>query len=123
MNHLSSPSTDPPKPSESTGAQAAVLKPSDPVSEDARIVQGVEFNDHQNAPITVEEMVANMSSMGFQASAVADAVRVVDDMVGEFCFSSLISHFSIIVVLASHLGAAIRRSSSAQKHLLSLHLL
>ena len=30
-------------------------------------------------------MVAGMSGMGFQASAVADAVRIVDDMVGEFC--------------------------------------
>ena len=100
INHLPLPSTRPPdlsEPSESTDAQAAVLKPSNPVPEDARTVQGIEFSDHQNTPITVEEMVAGMSSMGFQASAVADAVRVVDDMVGEFCVF-LSSHGTLLSV-------------------------
>ena len=90
--------TPPINPPESTNAQAAVLKPSDPVPEDARTVKGVEFDDHRDAPITVEEMVAGMASMGFQASAVADAVRVVDDMVGEFCFDLLELSFSIYMI-------------------------
>lgn len=64
--------------------QAAVLKSSDPVPKGAQAVHGIDFNNYRDAPITVEEMVAGLSNMGFQASAVADAVRVVDDMVGEF---------------------------------------
>ena len=91
IKHPSSSTLEPSKESVSSTTQAAVLKPSDPVPEDARTVQGIDFNDYQDAPITVEEMVKNMSSMGFQASAVGDAVRVVDDMVGEFCANSRIA--------------------------------
>lgn len=62
-------------------ATDAVLKPSAPISPNARVVRGVEFNEHTNTPLTVEELVKNMASMGFQASAVSEAVRIVNDMV------------------------------------------
>ena len=75
--------------------QAAVLRPSDPVPEDAQAVHGIDFDNYKHAPITVEEMVAGLSNMGFQASAVADAVRVVDDMVGEFFFLSLLQYLDL----------------------------
>ena len=60
----------------------AVLKVSVPVADDARKVRGIEFDDFRGKDITVEELVAGMSGMGFQASAVADAVRIINEMVG-----------------------------------------
>ncbi|KAL8993973.1 MAG: hypothetical protein Q9169_005946 [Polycauliona sp. 2 TL-2023] len=61
-------------------ATDAVLKPSAPIPQNARVVRGVEFNDHTNSPLTVEELVNNMATMGFQASAVSEAVRIANDM-------------------------------------------
>lgn len=59
----------------------AVLKPSAPVPNGVHQVSGIEFNDYADRDITVAEMVSNMTNMGFQASAVADAVRIINDMV------------------------------------------
>lgn len=58
----------------------AVLKPSAPVPTGVHEVSGVEFNDYADRDITVAELVSNMANMGFQASAVADAVRIINDM-------------------------------------------
>ena len=60
----------------------AVLRVSAPLADDARKVRGIEFDDFRGKDITVEELVAGMGSMGFQASAVADAVRIINEMVG-----------------------------------------
>lgn len=60
---------------------AAVLKPSDPVPEDAKRVQGIDFNDYAQRSITVEELVGGMANMGFQATSVGEAVRIINDMV------------------------------------------
>ena len=64
-----------------TGATDAVLKPSDPVPADAREVRGIDFNAYAQRPITVEELVGGYSRMGFQATAIGEAVRIVNDMV------------------------------------------
>ncbi|KAI9825249.1 MAG: Deoxyhypusine synthase [Thelocarpon impressellum] len=61
-------------------ATEAVLKPSHPVPEGAREVRGIDFNDHVDGPISAVELVAGMASMGFQASAVGEAARIIDDM-------------------------------------------
>lgn len=45
------------------------------------MVKGIDFDDYQGRDITVNELVAGMADMGFQASAVGDAVRIIDDMV------------------------------------------
>ncbi|KAF2488679.1 Deoxyhypusine synthase [Lophium mytilinum] len=63
-----------------SGATDAVLKPSDPVPDGARQVEGIDFNKYRDRPITVEELVAGMSSMGFQATSVGEAVRIINDM-------------------------------------------
>lgn len=63
------------------GATDAVLKPSDPVPEGAQEVKGVEFNDYAGRSITVEELVAGMENMGFQATSVGQAVKVIEGMV------------------------------------------
>lgn len=67
-----------------TGATDAVLKPSEPVPEGAREVQGIDFNQYASRSITVEELVAGYAGMGFQATSVGEAVRIINDMVS--CF-------------------------------------
>lgn len=62
-------------------ATDAVLKPSAPVAAGARVVRGIEFNEYDDKTLTVDELVNNMANMGFQASAVSEAVRIVNDMV------------------------------------------
>ena len=62
-------------------ATGAVLKPSDPVTHGMREVGGINFDDYRGRDISVGELVAGMKDMGFQASAVADATRIINDMV------------------------------------------
>lgn len=64
-----------------SGATDAVLKASDPVPEDAVPVVGLDFDAHRERDITAAEMVANMTSMGFQASSVGQAAKIIDGMV------------------------------------------
>ncbi|KAF2680581.1 Deoxyhypusine synthase [Lentithecium fluviatile CBS 122367] len=63
-----------------SNATDAVLKPSEPVPAGAREVQGIDFNDYAERSITVEELVGGYASMGFQATAVGEAVRIVNEM-------------------------------------------
>lgn len=62
------------------GATDAVLKPSDPVPQEAIPVKGLDFNAFQGRNITVAELVDNMSNMGFQATSVGQAVKIVNGM-------------------------------------------
>jgi deoxyhypusine synthase len=64
-----------------SGATDAVLKPSDPVPEGAMPVKGLDFNDFKDRNITVAELVENMAQMGFQASSIGQAAKIVDGMV------------------------------------------
>lgn len=59
----------------------AVLVPSQPVPEGIAQISGIEFDDYKNRDITVSEMLEGMTNMGFQASAAADAVRIINNMV------------------------------------------
>lgn len=61
-------------------AANAVLTPSDPVPTTTHQVSGVEFNNYPDRDITVAELVSDMANTGFQASAIASAVRIVNDM-------------------------------------------
>ncbi|KAF2203707.1 DS-domain-containing protein [Delitschia confertaspora ATCC 74209] len=63
-----------------SGATDAVLKPSEPVPEGAKQVQGIDFNDYAQRNITVEELVRGMGTMGFQATSVGEAVRIINEM-------------------------------------------
>ncbi|MCJ1483908.1 Deoxyhypusine synthase [Schaereria dolodes] len=58
----------------------AVLKPSQSLPHGMRKVQGIDFDDYKGQDITVSELVSGMADMGFQASAVGEAVRIIDDM-------------------------------------------
>ena len=62
-------------------ATDAVLVPSDPVPQGVQKVQGIDFDAHHAADITVADLVDGMANMGFQASAVADAVQIINQMV------------------------------------------
>jgi deoxyhypusine synthase len=64
-----------------SGATDAVLKPSDPVPEGAMPVKGLDFNDFKDRDISVAELVENMTQMGFQASSIGQAAKIVDGMV------------------------------------------
>jgi hypothetical protein len=72
-----------------SGATDAVLKPSDPVPEGAMPVKGLDFNDFKDRNITAAELVENMAQMGFQASSIGQAAKIVDGMVctDVFCHS------------------------------------
>ena len=72
-----------------TGAVDAVFKPSDAVPGGTPQVRGIDFDAFRDRDITVKDMVAGMASMGFQASAVADAVRIINDMVSPRGFPHL----------------------------------
>ncbi|KAI4124490.1 MAG: hypothetical protein LQ347_005717 [Umbilicaria vellea] len=74
------PGKDAPNGHAPSAATNAVLKPSDPVPQGVRMVKGIEFNDYEGREITVNELVAGMADMGFQASAVGDAIRIINDM-------------------------------------------
>ena len=62
----------------------AVLVASQPVPEGSHEVHGVDFERSHGRDMTVAEMMDNMLYMGFQASAVAEAAKVINDMVS--CF-------------------------------------
>ena len=68
----------PPAPASAT---TAVLKPSEPVPDGSRQVHGIDFNHYAARPVTADDLVAAYASMGFQASALAEAVRIINDMV------------------------------------------
>ena len=76
-----------------SGATDAVLRPSEPVADDAREVQGIDFDNYADHSITVDELVAGMASMGFQATSVGEAVRIIEGMVGQdlLCFLPIAS--------------------------------
>ena len=63
-----------------TEAKDAVLVRSDPIPEGVRKVEGIEFDRYGQHDITVAELVEGMSNMGFQASAIGDAVRIINEM-------------------------------------------
>jgi deoxyhypusine synthase len=62
-------------------ASDAVLKPSQGVPEGSREVCGIDFDDYKDGKISVDSLVAGMANMGFQASSLAEAVRIINEMV------------------------------------------
>lgn len=66
-----------------SGATEAVLMPSEPVPKEweDRKVRGIDFNDFKGKEVTVTDLVNGMEKIGFQASGVAKAVRMINEMV------------------------------------------
>jgi deoxyhypusine synthase len=58
-------------------ASAAVLKPSEPVSDDAVTVQGPNFDE----PQTLDTLLGSYERIGFQANSLGRAIDIVNKMV------------------------------------------
>ena len=56
-------------------------------------MKGLDFNDFKDRNITAAELVENMAQMGFQASSIGQAAKIVDGMVctDVFRYSLLLS--------------------------------
>ncbi|OOQ86232.1 Deoxyhypusine synthase [Penicillium brasilianum] len=59
---------------------AAVLKKSIDMPHSAQKVEELNFDDFAGKSITVEDLINGTSSMGFQASSIAEAVRIINEM-------------------------------------------
>lgn len=99
------------------GATNAVLKPSDPVPDGAQEVRGVEFNDYAGRSITVEELVGGMENMGFQATSVGQAVKVIEGMVRQIALSLPFPHSDHVIANLERC-----RDGRGHHHLPRLHL-
>lgn len=64
-----------------SGATDAVLKPSDPVPEGAIPVKGLDFDAFKDRNVSAAELVESMGQMGFQASSIGQAAKIIDGMV------------------------------------------
>ncbi|KAE8447314.1 Deoxyhypusine synthase [Mollisiaceae sp. DMI_Dod_QoI] len=58
----------------------AVLVPSNEMPKDAQKVEELDFNNFTGRPITVDDLISGMNHMGFQASSIGEAVRIINDM-------------------------------------------
>lgn len=64
-------------------ATDAVLVASDPVPEDARQVTGIDWSALPlESRAIISNFVLSLSGQGFQSSAIGDAIRIINDMVG-----------------------------------------
>lgn len=63
------------------GATSAVLKASEPVPEGATPVRGIDFDHYGGRNISAAELVDGMADMGFQASSVGKAAKIINGMV------------------------------------------
>ncbi|KAF7918305.1 hypothetical protein BELL_0018g00370 [Botrytis elliptica] len=58
----------------------AVLVPSNEMPVNAQKVEELDFNKFAGRPITVDDLLSGMNNMGFQASSIGEAVRIINDM-------------------------------------------
>lgn len=60
----------------------AVLVASSEMPAGSQKVEELDFNKLEGSgPITVDDLVAGMTNMGFQASSICEAIRIINDMV------------------------------------------
>lgn len=71
-------------------ATNAVLVQSAEVPPGTQKVEEIDFNAFKGRPITVEDMMAGMKHMGFQASSMGEAVRIINDMVSVSVLGSML---------------------------------
>ncbi|KAE9362728.1 Deoxyhypusine synthase [Stipitochalara longipes BDJ] len=58
----------------------AVLVPSNEMPEGSQKVEELDFNKFAGRDITVNDLISGMNNMGFQASSIGEAVRIINDM-------------------------------------------
>jgi deoxyhypusine synthase len=59
----------------------AVLVKSNEMPEGSQKVEELDFNKFAGRPITVDDLISGMNHMGFQASSIGQAVKIINDMV------------------------------------------
>ncbi|KAK4159471.1 putative Deoxyhypusine synthase [Cladorrhinum sp. PSN259] len=63
-----------------SAATEAVLVQSIEMPEDAQKVEELDFNKFKGRPITADDLLQGMKHMGFQASSMCEAVRIINEM-------------------------------------------
>lgn len=63
-----------------SGAHDAVLVKSEEMPKDAQQVEELDFNKIEG-PVTAEHLFLGMRHMGFQASSIGEAIRIINEMV------------------------------------------
>lgn len=61
-------------------AMGAVLVKSSGMPEGSQKVEELDFNKFSGREVTVDDLVSGMNHMGFQASSIGEAVRIINDM-------------------------------------------
>lgn len=74
---------------------AAVLKQSITMPDGAQKVDDLNFDDFAGRSMTVEDLINSTSNMGFQASSIGEAVRIINEMARNS--SHLLSYFFNLV--------------------------
>jgi deoxyhypusine synthase len=59
------------------GVSSVILKPSDPVAEDAVSVQGPNFDN----PLDLQQFISSYERIGFQANSLGKAIHIINKMV------------------------------------------
>lgn len=62
------------------GASEAILVKSDEMPPGSQRVQELDFNKLSGRSVTVDDLVEGMTHMGFQASAIGEAIRIINEM-------------------------------------------
>ena len=62
-------------------ATGAVLVPSVEMPQGSQKVEELDFNKFKGKPITVDDLYQGMKNMGFQASSMCEAIRIINEMV------------------------------------------
>lgn len=111
----------------------AVLVPSNEMPEGSQKVEELDFNKFAGRPITVDDLMSGMKNMGFQASSIGEAVRIINNMVRSsflLLFLSTISFPAVhrfntrfrplnVVLLNLLAGETLSRSSDKDHHFLA----
>ena len=63
-----------------TAAEAVLMK-SEAMPAGSKQVEELDFNKFAGSKVTVEDLIGGMANMGFQASSVGEAVKIINDMV------------------------------------------
>jgi hypothetical protein len=67
-----------------SAATDAVLVKSEAMPKDAQKVEELDFNKIRG-PVSADDLLVGMRYMGFQASSIAEAIRIINDMVKKSC--------------------------------------